>query len=57
MKEEKYFNSFDIETYHAMKYAGIDFDAEMRKIMGELSRPCNTDPIEEELDGRLLLMM
>ena len=56
MKEEKYHN-FDTETYHAMKYAGIDVVAEMRKIMGELSRPCNTDPIEDDPDERLLLMM
>jgi hypothetical protein len=56
MKEEKY-NSFDFETYHSIKYAGIDVVAEMSKYLGELSRPCNTDPIEEELDGRLLLMM
>jgi hypothetical protein len=54
MKEEKYHN-FDTETYYAMKYAGIDVVAEMTKIMGELSRPCNTDPIEEELDNRILL--
>ena len=58
MKEEKY-HSFDFETYHSMKYAGIDVVAEMSKIMGKLSRPCNTDPIEEEieeeLDERLLL--
>jgi hypothetical protein len=57
MKEEKYFNSFDIEKYHSIKYAGIDVVAEMSKYFGELSRSCNTDPIEEELDGRLLLMM
>jgi hypothetical protein len=57
MKEEKYqYQSFDIEAYHSMKYAGIDVVAEMTKIMSELSRPCNTDPIEEDLDERLLLM-
>ena len=56
MKEEKYFNSFDIETYHSIKYAGIDVVAEMSKYLGELSRPCNTDPIEEDLDERLFLM-
>jgi hypothetical protein len=55
MKEEKY-NSFDFETYHSIKYAGIDVVAEMSKYLSELSRPCNTDPIEEDLDERLLLM-
>jgi hypothetical protein len=58
MKEEKYHN-FDIETYHAMKYAGIDNLVELieisKKRMVELSDPCNTDPIEEELDNRILL--
>jgi hypothetical protein len=54
MREEKY-HSFDIEKYHAMKYAGLTAEDVWRKL-GELSRPCNTDPIEEELDPRLLLM-
>jgi hypothetical protein len=54
MEKEKYHN-FDIVTYHAMKCAGIDVVAEMSKYLGELSHPCNTDPIEEELDERLLL--
>jgi hypothetical protein len=54
MKEEKY-HSFDMGTYRSMKYSTIDVVAEMSKIMSELSRPCNTDPIEEELDERLLL--
>ena len=56
MKDEKYHN-FDIETYHAIKYAGIDVVSEMSKILaGELFKPCNTDPIEEDLDERLLLV-
>jgi hypothetical protein len=55
MREEKY-HSFDIETYHAMKYADIDTYALMTEIINAASRPCNTDPIEEELDPRLLLM-
>jgi hypothetical protein len=54
MKEEKY-HSFDIETYHAMRYAGIVDLADLSKKLDELSRPCNTDPIEEELDNRILL--
>jgi hypothetical protein len=54
MGKEKY-HSFDIETYHAMKYADIDTYALMLEIINAASRPCNTDPIEEELDNRILL--
>lgn len=60
MGKEKY-HLFDIETYpyHTMKYAGIDNLVELielsKKRMVELSRQCNTDPIEEELDNRILL--
>jgi hypothetical protein len=61
MKEEKY-NSFDNERYHAMKYTENWMSvAEMSTFTDKLSRPCNTDPIEEEIeedsDERLLLMM
>ena len=56
MKEEKY-HSFDIEKYHANKYGDIDTYALMSDIVMSISRPCNTDPIEEEeeLDNRILL--
>ena len=44
-----------------MKYAGIDNLVDLielsKKRMVELSSPCNTDPIEDDPDERLLLMM
>jgi hypothetical protein len=56
MKEEKY-HSFDIEKYlnYAKQGYGIDAITEIEKILDTYSRPCNTDPIEEELDNRILL--
>jgi hypothetical protein len=54
MREEN--NSIEIEKY--LNYAklgyGIDEIAEIEKIL-DTYRPCNTDPIEDELDNRILL--
>ena len=56
MREEN--NSIEIEKYlnYAKQGYGIDAITEIEKILSTYSRPCNTDPIEEEeLDNRILL--
>ena len=55
MREEN--NSIEIEKYlnYAKQGYCIDRITEIEKILNTYSRPCNTDPIEDELDNRILL--